>query len=68
VYRLLSTLSKFLFLAPKESPLPSLISILDVQAAIKGNEFTGKVDKTKINGLAREIDQLVNASLQETDS
>ncbi|CAO3672621.1 unnamed protein product [Umbelopsis vinacea] len=68
VYRLLSTLSKFLFLAPKESPLPSLVSILDVQAAIKGKEFTGKVDKTKISGLAREIDQLVNASLQETDN
>jgi hypothetical protein len=55
-------------LAPKESPLPSLVSILDVQAAIKGKVFTGKVDKSKISGLAREIDQLVNASLQETDS
>ncbi|GAB5593715.1 hypothetical protein Unana1_08615 [Umbelopsis nana] len=69
VYRLISTLSKFLFLAPKESPLPSLVSILDIQAAIKEKEClkNGKVDKTKITSLAREIDELVSVSLQEME-
>ncbi|KAG2183580.1 hypothetical protein INT43_006586 [Umbelopsis isabellina] len=70
VYRLVSTLSKFLFLAPSTSPVPSLVSILDIQAAIKDKQSlaTGTIDKNKITSLAREIDELVQASLQNMDN
>ncbi|CAM0140013.1 hypothetical protein VKS41_007315 [Umbelopsis sp. WA50703] len=70
VYRLISTLSKFLFLAPNASPVPSLVSILDIQTAIKEKQSltTGNVDKNKITGLAREIDDLVQASLQTMEN
>jgi hypothetical protein len=68
VYRLVSTLSKLLFLAPKESPLPSLASILDIQKVIKEKDsLQGKTYGTKITALAREIDELVDASMREMD-
>ncbi|KAI9277969.1 PPPDE putative peptidase domain-containing protein [Umbelopsis sp. AD052] len=68
VYRLVSTLSKLLFLAPKESPLPSLVSILDIQKVIKEKDsIQGKTYGTKISALAREIDELVDASMREMD-
>ncbi|KAI8583852.1 hypothetical protein K450DRAFT_220283 [Umbelopsis ramanniana AG] len=68
VYRLVSTLSKLLFLAPKESPLPSLVSILDIQKVIKEKDsIQGKTYGSKITALAREIDELVDASMREMD-
>ncbi|KAG0168350.1 hypothetical protein DFQ28_004953 [Apophysomyces sp. BC1034] len=64
VHRLLSAISKFLFLAPSDSSLPNLLSALDIQSTLNTKKPLFSATP-KVLSLIRDVDQLVQQSLEK---
>lgn len=64
-HKLLASISKLLFLAPANSSLPDLLSVLDVPGIIDGKKKDATISSTPVVDLARDIQLMIDKSLSD---
>jgi hypothetical protein len=64
-HKLLACISKLLFLAPANSSLPDLLSVLDVCGTIDGKKKDAIISSTPVVELARDIHLMIDKSLSD---